>query len=173
MKPYAKRLQPMNHGHGGGGGGGWLIKKTEGQKSCDTVPLTFFCFYSYAWIISLALLYWARNSMRLTSSPAAASSCQLPSPAAGTPSHQLEQQLLQRAPPNQLPSWVLFPDVERAEWMNVILRKVWPNLGEIARQIAKRLVEPKIKVIFWEMSSTTLGRLHVRLPRVSWSPRSR
>jgi hypothetical protein len=87
--------------------------------------------------------------MRLTSSSAAAaSSCQPTSPAAaaGTPSHQLEQQLLQQARPHQLPSWVLFPDVERAEWMNVILRKVWPNLGEIARQIAKRLVEPKIKV---------------------------
>ncbi len=94
---------------------------------------------SYAWIISLALLYWARKSAQLSSDY----SCDT----AGAAGPQLEQQLLLRS--RKLPSWVLFPDVERAEWMNVILRKVWPNLGEIARQIAKRLVEPKIKVMRW------------------------
>lgn len=97
--------------------------------------------FSFAWIITLLLLYWARKGTQLSSSHPQL----LSSAVAGGP--QLEQQLLQQSRPGQLPSWVLFPDVERAEWMNVILRKVWPNLGEIARQIAKRLVEPKIKEI--------------------------
>jgi hypothetical protein len=101
---------------------------------------------SYAWILTLSLLYWARKS---TTADHSAGSCNSWEPQlADTPpaGPQLEQKLLHRS--RQLPSWVLFPDVERAEWMNVILRKVWPNFGEIARQIAKRLVEPKIKVCF-------------------------
>ena len=99
--------------------------------------------YSYAWIITLSLLYWARKS--LSQPPPTGGSWDPPLSSPVTAGPQLEQQLLlQRS--RELPSWVLFPDVERAEWMNVILRKVWPNLGEIARQIAKRLVEPKIKV---------------------------
>ena len=76
-------------------------------------------YCSYAWIISLGLLYWARNSMRISAS---SSEPQLSSSAAAV-GPQLEQQLLQRSRADQLPSWVLFPDVERAEWMNVILRK--------------------------------------------------
>jgi hypothetical protein len=35
MKPNAKRLQPVNQGPRGD----WLMKKTEGQKSSDTVTL--------------------------------------------------------------------------------------------------------------------------------------
>jgi hypothetical protein len=34
-KPYSKQLWPMNHGPRGD----CLMKKTEGQKSRDTVPL--------------------------------------------------------------------------------------------------------------------------------------
>ncbi|XP_023341723.1 extended synaptotagmin-3, partial [Eurytemora carolleeae] len=33
------------------------------------------------------------------------------------------------------------------EWINIIIKKVWPNIGTISQQIAKRLVEPKIKEI--------------------------
>lgn len=46
-----------------------------------------------------------------------------------------------------LPSWVTFPDVERVEWINVILKKMWPNFGHISKLVAKRLVEPKINEI--------------------------
>jgi hypothetical protein len=37
MKPDAKRLQPVNQGSRGD----CLMKNTKGQKSRDTVPLTF------------------------------------------------------------------------------------------------------------------------------------
>jgi hypothetical protein len=37
-KPYSKRLSPMNQGPRGD----FLMKKTDGRKSRDTVPLSWF-----------------------------------------------------------------------------------------------------------------------------------
>ena len=38
-----------------------------------------------------------------------------------------------------LPSWAIYPDLERAEWLNIIVSKLWPNIS--------RSIENKIKVI--------------------------
>lgn len=32
---------------------------------------------------------------------------------------------------DEIPAWVLFPDLERAEWLNLIIKRFWPNLNEI------------------------------------------
>ena len=53
---------------------------------------------------------------------------------------------------DNLPTWVTFPDVERAEWVNLVLRKVWPKFEEIANQVAKLLVEPKVNEILKRLS---------------------
>ncbi|BFZ06345.1 hypothetical protein BsWGS_09385 [Bradybaena similaris] len=44
-----------------------------------------------------------------------------------------------------LPSWVNFPDVERAEWVNKILSHMWPYIGEYVEKILRESVEPTVK----------------------------
>ncbi|XP_049846632.1 extended synaptotagmin-2-B isoform X1 [Schistocerca gregaria] len=46
---------------------------------------------------------------------------------------------------DELPSWVFFPDVERVEWVNKILRQVWPNVNHYAKDILKNTIEPSIR----------------------------
>ncbi|XP_078581426.1 extended synaptotagmin-2-like isoform X7 [Branchiostoma floridae x Branchiostoma japonicum] len=44
-----------------------------------------------------------------------------------------------------LPSWVYFPDVERAEWLNKILAQLWPYVGRYVEDILRTSVEPVVK----------------------------
>ncbi|XP_068628461.1 extended synaptotagmin-2-A isoform X2 [Battus philenor] len=45
---------------------------------------------------------------------------------------------------DDLPAWVFFPDVERAEWLNRILLQVWPNVNHYARSLLKDTIEPAV-----------------------------
>ncbi|XP_045454847.1 extended synaptotagmin-2-A [Melitaea cinxia] len=45
---------------------------------------------------------------------------------------------------DDLPSWVFFPDIERAEWLNRILLQVWPNVNRYARSLLKETIEPAV-----------------------------
>lgn len=45
---------------------------------------------------------------------------------------------------DDLPAWVFFPDVERAEWLNRILLQIWPNVNQFARNILKESIEPAV-----------------------------
>ncbi|XP_050353396.1 extended synaptotagmin-2-B isoform X2 [Nymphalis io] len=45
---------------------------------------------------------------------------------------------------DDLPAWVFFPDVERAEWLNRILLQVWPNVNHYARTLLKDSIEPAV-----------------------------
>jgi hypothetical protein len=40
-----------------------------------------------------------------------------------------------------LPSWVKYPDMERAEWINTILAQVWPYLDSFLKQVLKNVEE--------------------------------
>ncbi|XP_012938317.1 extended synaptotagmin-2 [Aplysia californica] len=44
-----------------------------------------------------------------------------------------------------LPSWVNFPDVERAEWINKILDQMWPYIGEYVEKILRDSVEGSVR----------------------------
>lgn len=44
-----------------------------------------------------------------------------------------------------LPSWVYFPDVERAEWVNKMILQMWPYVGEYVRKLLQESIEPKIR----------------------------
>lgn len=46
---------------------------------------------------------------------------------------------------DDLPAWVYFPDVERAEWLNKILKQVWPNANHFARSLIKDTIQPNIQ----------------------------
>ncbi|CAG9107919.1 unnamed protein product [Plutella xylostella] len=45
---------------------------------------------------------------------------------------------------SDLPAWVFFPDVERAEWLNRILLQVWPNVNHFVRALVKDSIEPAV-----------------------------
>lgn len=46
---------------------------------------------------------------------------------------------------DDLPSWVFFPDVERAEWLNKMMLQMWPYIGDFATKIMKEIVEPSVR----------------------------
>ncbi|XP_026324358.1 extended synaptotagmin-2-B isoform X2 [Hyposmocoma kahamanoa] len=45
---------------------------------------------------------------------------------------------------DDLPAWVFFPDVERAEWLNRILLQLWPNVNHFTRTLLKDSIEPAV-----------------------------
>lgn len=99
---------------------------------------------SYAWVLLLATLQLARQASRDQSKR----NTQL-SPRVWK---EREQDILHSLGPDSLPSWVTFPDTDRVEWINIILRKLWPNIGSLASQIALQLVEPKVNEILKRLS---------------------
>lgn len=48
---------------------------------------------------------------------------------------------------DDVPAWVIFPDVERAEWINTIVKIVWPKINDLVEKKLRHL-EPKIHQIF-------------------------
>ncbi|KAK7092651.1 extended synaptotagmin-2-like isoform X3 [Littorina saxatilis] len=44
-----------------------------------------------------------------------------------------------------LPSWVYFPDVERAEWVNKMIDQLWPYIGDYVRKLLQESIEPQIR----------------------------
>ncbi|XP_050422686.1 extended synaptotagmin-3 isoform X2 [Adelges cooleyi] len=44
----------------------------------------------------------------------------------------------------ELPSWVFFPDMHRAEWVNQIIRQMWPLVSAFAQNAIKQTVEPMV-----------------------------
>ncbi|XP_060068072.1 extended synaptotagmin-2-like isoform X3 [Ylistrum balloti] len=51
-----------------------------------------------------------------------------------------------------LPSWVHFPDVERAEWFNKILDQIWPFIGDYVKKLLLDSIQEKI-----QQSHSTVG----------------
>ncbi|XP_055923756.1 extended synaptotagmin-2 isoform X2 [Eupeodes corollae] len=45
---------------------------------------------------------------------------------------------------DELPAWVYFPDIERCEWVNKILKQIWPNANYFARTLVKETIEPNV-----------------------------
>lgn len=40
---------------------------------------------------------------------------------------------------------VYFPDIERCEWLNRILKQVWPNANHFAKSLLKYTIEPNVQ----------------------------
>jgi len=45
---------------------------------------------------------------------------------------------------DELPAWVIFPDVERVEWLNKIIKKLWPKINGVVEKMLQEL-EPKVR----------------------------
>ncbi|XP_048495180.1 synaptotagmin-5 isoform X2 [Beta vulgaris subsp. vulgaris] len=44
--------------------------------------------------------------------------------------------------PQQYPTWVVFPEMEKLKWLNAQLEKLWPYIDEAASEIIRSSVEP-------------------------------
>jgi len=57
-----------------------------------------------------------------------------------------EQAMLEaRMNSEDLPSWVYFPDKERAEWINNIMKQLWPYVNMYVRNLLFETVEPAVE----------------------------
>lgn len=45
---------------------------------------------------------------------------------------------------SNLRSWVCFPDMERAEWANRIIRQLWPNVNNYVHDVIKEMLQNKL-----------------------------
>ncbi|KOC62039.1 Extended synaptotagmin-2 [Habropoda laboriosa] len=71
---------------------------------------------------------------------------------------------------DELPSWVYFPDFDRAEWLNKVLYKIWPSINQFARELCKQSIEPAIveklreyKVKGFQFERLVLGRIPLKI----------
>lgn len=54
------------------------------------------------------------------------------------------QKAMTREMLEMLPSWVTFPDTERADWLNTFVHKLWPFLSAATEDTMKGLLNPKL-----------------------------
>lgn len=66
----------------------------------------------------------------------------------------------------ELPSWVNFPDVERAEWINKILHQMWPFVGKVVDKLLRDSVEPVLR----SKVPSTLNGIHFDTIRIGDLP---
>lgn len=82
-----------------------------------------------------------------------------------------ERQMIEsRIRVEDLPSWVFFPDKERAEWINSIIQQLWSNVGHYTRKIISDSVEPAVKSALdgyglggFKFEKVVLGRIPPRV----------
>ncbi|XP_015113681.1 extended synaptotagmin-1 isoform X2 [Diachasma alloeum] len=67
---------------------------------------------------------------------------------------------------NDLPSWVYFPDFDRAEWLNKVLYKIWPGMNHFVRNLVRESIKPAIatalseyKMPGFQFERLVLGRI--------------
>lgn len=113
--------------------------------------------YSIAWLIApIALSVWKTeckkdNELRILTTQASALA---------------KEKIMIMGRIDELPSWVYFPDFDRAEWLNRILFKVWPSMNHFVRQLCKQNIEPSIveklteyKIKGFQFDRLVLGRI--------------
>ncbi|CAG0894100.1 unnamed protein product, partial [Darwinula stevensoni] len=70
----------------------------------------------------------------------------------------------------ELPSWVLFPDVERAEWLNTMIIRMWPFIGHYVKDMIETSIQPQVqetlkayKLPGFRFTKTILGNVPPRI----------
>ncbi|XP_047137306.1 extended synaptotagmin-2 isoform X1 [Hydra vulgaris] len=80
-----------------------------------------------------------------------------------------DQDLINKNKIRSAPSWAFFPDVERAEWLNQMIKQFWPFISKIMEDFLKTKVEPDMKMKLpstiksLKFSKTDLGNRPIRL----------
>ncbi|XP_044927784.1 extended synaptotagmin-1 isoform X2 [Mustela putorius furo] len=61
----------------------------------------------------------------------------------------------------ELPAWVSFPDVEKAEWLNKIVAQVWPFLGQYMEKLLAETVAPAVRGSNTHLQTFTFTRVEL------------
>uniref|UniRef100_A0A8D2B4N5 Extended synaptotagmin-1 n=1 Tax=Sciurus vulgaris TaxID=55149 RepID=A0A8D2B4N5_SCIVU len=61
----------------------------------------------------------------------------------------------------ELPAWVSFPDVEKAEWLNKIVGQVWPFLGQYMEKLLAETVAPAVRGSNTHLQTFTFTRVEL------------
>ncbi|MBN3307532.1 EST2B protein, partial [Amia calva] len=59
-----------------------------------------------------------------------------------------------------MPAWVHFPDVERADWLNKILQQAWPYFGIYMERLLKEKIQPSIRTSSHHLKTFTFTKVH-------------
>ncbi|KAJ1519323.1 hypothetical protein ONE63_004622 [Megalurothrips usitatus] len=108
-------------------------------KKVGTVAIVYLLGYyniSVAWLIGPVILSVVREEWKRTSDARRA--------LAKAAAMSNEKEVIM-ARIDELPAWVYFPDVERAEWLNRVIRQLWPNANHYARDLLSTVIEPSIR----------------------------
>nr|DBA19527.1 TPA: hypothetical protein GDO54_015349 [Pyxicephalus adspersus] len=60
----------------------------------------------------------------------------------------------------QLPAWVNFPDVERVEWINKVLKQMWPYFGMYMEKLFQEKIEPLVRASNDHLKAFTFTKVH-------------
>ena len=52
-----------------------------------------------------------------------------------------------------LPSWIQFPDFDRTEWINNLLKQLWIHIDPYSTYFVKTFIEPEIQKILGNSST--------------------
>ncbi|XP_032900477.1 extended synaptotagmin-2 isoform X3 [Amblyraja radiata] len=58
-----------------------------------------------------------------------------------------------------LPAWVHFPDVERVEWLNKIVKHLWPFISQFVEKLFKDTIEPAVRGANSHLSTFTFTKI--------------
>ncbi|XP_034230122.1 extended synaptotagmin-1 isoform X1 [Thrips palmi] len=108
-------------------------------KKVGTVAIVYLLGYyniSVAWLIGPVILSVVREEWKRSSDARRA--------LAKAAAMSNEKEVIM-ARIDELPAWVYFPDVERAEWLNRVVRQLWPNANHYARDLLRSVIEPNIR----------------------------
>ncbi|XP_075687133.1 extended synaptotagmin-3 [Rhinoderma darwinii] len=69
----------------------------------------------------------------------------------------------------QLPAWVNFPDVERVEWINKVVRQMWPYFGTYMEKLFQEKIEPLVRASNGHLNAFTFTKVHFgdKSPRIN------
>uniref|UniRef100_A0A8D0AM57 Extended synaptotagmin 1 n=1 Tax=Sander lucioperca TaxID=283035 RepID=A0A8D0AM57_SANLU len=60
-----------------------------------------------------------------------------------------------------LPPWVNFPDVEKAEWLNKILQQAWPFIGQYLEKLLVETIAPAIRASSIHLQTLSFTKVNI------------
>ncbi|XP_028662411.1 extended synaptotagmin-3 [Erpetoichthys calabaricus] len=59
-----------------------------------------------------------------------------------------------------LPAWVHFPDIEKADWLNKLLKQAWPYFGIYMEKMLQDTIEPAIRASSIHLKTFTFSKIN-------------
>lgn len=113
-----------------------MFSAVKKASAVGIVYLAGYMNWSIAWFIGPVVLLVIRDQWKKTSD-------RKRSIAKATALSSEQEVVLARL--DDLPAWVFFPDVERAEWLNRIIKQVWPNVNQYVRELVRDAIQPALR----------------------------